>query len=205
VNAEQNDPHPAPPDNARSRALRFYVAVAAVVLLSVGGYAIILSKENSGDRVAEQSASNASESTKATPPAPDQTPSSIDPARPPSTTPSSTNPPDPSNPLQIDGCGGPPYPKTFEGSTGNPDFTNATMVVYFNGPMISTTRLGTEVARVARLGCVSIPMNGASQPELNVVAWSNVGIFTKEQVVVALSRLGATAIATPACHPNCFK
>lgn len=36
------------------------------------------------------------------------------------------------------------------------------------------------------------------------VAWSNVGILTKEQVIVALSRMGVAAIPTPACHPNCL-
>jgi len=48
-------------------------------------------------------------------------------------------------------------------------------------------------------------MNGASQPDLYAVAWSNVGIFTEEQVIVALSRMGVVAIPTPSCHPDCFR
>lgn len=177
-----------------------------MVLLSVGGYLVILANEDSGGGTTARSGKGSEVGPGSTQPPPGETASpSSDPARQSAPTPNPTNPPNPSDPLQIDGCGGPPYPKTFEGSTGNPDFNNAATVVYFNGQMVNITRLGNEVARVAQLGCVSVPMNGASQPDLNAVAWSNVGIFTKEQVIVALSRMGVVAIPTPSCHPDCFR
>lgn len=206
MNAEQPDHETPDPGMGRAPALRFLVAVAMAVLLSVSGYLVLMSRENSGER-REQGSDQALSPSLAdpSPGSPDltTTPTSgaptPDPGRPTATTP---------NPAGTDptaNCGSPPYPKTREGWTGNPDYKNAERVVYFNGPMTDLTRLGDEVARVAGLRCVTVAMYGANQLDLSAVAWSNAGIFTKDQVNTALMVLGVTPIPTPACHPDCFK
>ena len=219
------DSQSAPDGTSRLRASRFYAAVAAVVILAVGGYLAVWANAESDDRRAQQSATDVATDAGAATNDPAASPSALDPngitsgqlssqvptapatgaGQSPASTTGPTSPPNPSDPLQIAGCGAPPYPKTFEGWTGNPDYTDATKVVYVNGPISNLNRLGYEVSRIAKLGCVSVPMFSANQNDLSAVAWGNAGLFTKEQVIAAMSRIGMASIDTPACHPKCFK
>lgn len=230
VNVQHPESRPTPAGATRTRAQRFYVVVAVVVLLAVGGYLVAWATVGSDDGDAAQSSSGEVNPTasgtasgssndptaSASPSDPTPTTPGLVPSQPSATTANtpgqssasttgSTRPANPSDPLQIAGCGAPPYPKTFEGWTGNPDYTNAATVVYVNGPISNLNRLGYEVSRVAGLGCVSVPLFGANQNDLSAIAWGNAGLFTKEQVIAAMSRIGMASIDTPACHPKCFK
>jgi hypothetical protein len=110
------------------------------------------------------------------------------------------------NPLRIEGCGTPPYPQTQSGWDGVPINTSGDKSMYYTGPALhgDLERLGHEISRVAGLGCVSVGLGEAREGDYKTISWGNEGLFTREQVAIAIRKLGATPIPNPPCHPLCF-
>ncbi len=109
------------------------------------------------------------------------------------------------NSLRIDGCGTPPYPQTQSGWDGVPINTSGEKSMYYTGALLGDLeRLGHQISRVAGLGCVSVGLGGAWGGDYKTISWGNEGLFTREQVAIAIRQLGATPIPNPPCHPLCF-